>query len=163
MQSCKGQENCELLKNGVSILLSKKPLGYSNLTRIVLISTMALFKPSYLKNLFPFHGTRKRTCVIAWPLVVTIGGGRPGFALRNWMQKAFLIVKQFFFIGSGLIRNITWVIRIALPKFGCFYFGSSTKSIIYFVNNQFYTLQIKILFSKTLSFLPQLANISSQD
>ena len=161
MQSCKGQENCELLKNGVSILLSKKPLGYSNLTWIVLICVMTVFKPSYL--IFPFHGTRKRTCVIAWPSVVTIGGGRPGFALRNSMQKAFLIVRRFFFIGSGSIRNITWVIRIALPKFGCFYFGSSTKNIIHFVNNHFYTFQIKILFLKTVSFLPQLATISSQD
>ena len=134
MQSCKGQENCEVLKNGVSILLSKKPLGCSNLTWIVLISVLALFKPSP----FPFHRTRKRTCVIAWPLgarscIFSHQWRTAWFCFKEFNFKGFSDSQTVFFIGSGLVRNITWVIRIALPKFGCFYFGK--------FNQKYYTLR----------------------
>ena len=120
-------------------------------------------KFSQIYTTLPFHGDQEedlRNCM-------AIGGNHrwrtAWFCFKEFNAKGFSDSQTVFFIGSGLIRNITWVIRIVLSEFGCFYFGSSIKNIIHFVNNHFYTLQIKILFSKTLTFLPQLATISSQD
>ena len=46
---------------------------------------------------------------------------------KEFNVKGFSDSQTVFFIGSGSIRNITWVIRIALPKLVVFTLGVQPK------------------------------------
>ena len=56
---------------------------------------------SYLTFIFPFHGTRKRTCLIAWPLVVEVN-----FSLQ-W-RTAWFCFKEI--IATYFSYNISYFI-----------------------------------------------------
>ena len=87
---------------------------------------------------------------------MAIGGNHwwrtASFCFKEFNAKGFSDSQTVFFIGSGSIQNITWVIRIALPNMVAFTLGIQPKNIIHFVNDQFYTLQIKSYFIKHFHF-----------